>query len=86
MSLPTISSTPTTTSLNLGNGFSTKTTYQYNSSGMPTSIVNDTYQNGTLIEVDTQTFTYNNNVETINWSSDNKTFNYTSSGTFTSTY
>lgn len=86
MSLPTVTSSPTTTTLDLGNGFSAKTTYQYNSNGMPSSIVTDTYQNGILTNVDTQTFTYNNGVETTNWTDENKTFNTTSSGTFTFYY
>ena len=79
-------SLPNTTSLDLGNGFSSKTTYQYNSNNMPSNIVTNTYQNGILTNVDTQTFTYNNGVETINWTDENKTFNTTSSGTFTSSY
>lgn len=53
---------------------------------MPSSIVTDTYQNGVLDTVNTQTFTYNNGVETVNWTSDSKTFNTTSSGTFTAEY
>ena len=79
-------SLPNTTSLDLGNGFSSKTTYQYNSNNMPTNIVTNTYQNGILNNVNTQTFTYNNGVETINWTNEDKTFNTTSSGTFTSYY
>jgi len=86
MSLSEVTSSPTTTTLNLENGFSSKTTYQYNSNGMPSSIVTDLYQNGVLDIVNTQTATYNNGVETVNWTSDSKTFNTTSSGTFTAEY
>jgi len=79
-------SLPTTFSLNLVDGFSSKTKYQYNSNNMPSKIVTNNYQNGILYNVNTQTFTYNNGVETINWTDEDKTFNTTSSGTFTSYY
>ena len=86
MSLPLVTSTPTTTTVNLGNGFSSTTTYQNNAQGMPVSIESDTYQNGVLENVDTQNFTYNNNVETVSWTATNKTFNTSTSGTYSTTY
>jgi len=86
MSLPTVTSSPSKTTVDLGNGFTSKTTYQYNSEGMPTSIVTNTFQNGVLSNVDTQTFTYNNGVETINGTDQSKIYNTSSSGTYTAEY
>lgn len=86
MSLPIVTSSPKTTTVNLGNGFTSTTTYEYNSNSMPSNITTNTYQNGVLSNVDTQTFTYQNGVETVNWTDTSKTFNTSSSGTFTSEY
>jgi len=86
MSLPSLSSTPTTSTVNLGNGFSCTTTYKNNADGLPISIESDTYQDGVLTNVDTQNFTYNNNVETVSWTDTNKTLNMTSSGTYQTSY
>lgn len=85
MSLPSVTSTPSTQTLDFGNGIVSKTTYQYNSNNMPSSIVNDIYQNGVLTDENVQTFTYNNNIETVNWTNTNKTFNTSSSGTYSTT-
>jgi len=87
MSLPSVtSSAPSQVTVDLGNGFSSVTTSKNNANGMPISIENDTYQNGVLQSVDTQNFTYNNNVETVNWTLTNKTLNLSSSGTYTINY
>ena len=74
---------PHTSTVDLGNGFSTTTTYENNAQGLPISIESDTYQNGVLTSSDTQNYTYNNNVETVSWKLTNKTLNTTSSGSYT---
>lgn len=83
MSLPSISLTPNQSTVDLGNGFKTVTNSQSNSDGLPTSITSDSYQNGILIGVNTETFTYANGLETVNWSDINKQLNISSSGSYT---
>ena len=84
MSLPNV--TPNQITVNLGNGLSSVTTSKNNANGMPISIENDTYQNGVLQSIDTQNFTYNNGVETVNWTITNKTLNISSNGSYTINY
>lgn len=81
-----VTSGPTETTLNLGNGFSSTTSYKYDSNGMPTSIVTNNYQNGVLTETNNEYFSYNNGSETVNWNNYNKTYNTTSSGSYTINY
>ena len=71
MSLSIMTSSPNQVTINLGNGFSSTTITKNNADGMPVSIINDTYQNSVLSEVDTQNFTYANGVETVNWTTTN---------------
>ena len=84
--MSSVTSTPGIVTVNLENGFTSTTTTKNNADGMPISVENDTYQNGVLDYVDTQNFTYNNGVETVNWTATSKTFNTTSSGTYTMNY
>jgi len=86
MSSSIVTSTPNTISVNLGNGITSTTTYKYNSENMPISLEYDQYQNGVLTSETSQTYTYNNGVETINWFSENKTFNTSTSGSYTVNY
>ena len=83
MSLPSVTSTPTQTTVDLGNGFKSVTSTILNSNGLPSSVSTDSYQNGTLTDVSSQTFTYANGVETVNWSDVNKQFNTSTSGSYT---
>lgn len=83
MSSSVMTQIPTTQTLNLGDGISTTSTYQYDSFGVPSGIIVDTYQNGVLTNVENETFTFSNGSETINWTSTNKTLNTSSSGTKT---
>ena len=79
-------SPPNQVTINLGNGVTSTSTYQYNTNNMPTNIINNTYQNGILTNSNTETFTYNNGIETINYTSIDKTLNTTSSGSYTFNY
>jgi len=84
MSSSVMTPMPNTVTLNLGNGYSTTSTYKYNSFDLPSGVVIDTYQNGVLTNEDNETFIFNNNgTETINWTDTNKTLNTSSSGTST---
>lgn len=86
MSMPGVTSTPNQITVNLGNGMTSTTSYQYNSNGSPTSIVFDSYQNGILTSENKETITYNNGSETVSWTDFNKTLNTSTSGSYTSNY
>jgi len=84
MSSSAMTPMPSTVTLNLGNGYSTTSTYNYNSFDLPSGVVIDTYQNGVLTNEDNETFIFNKNgTETVNWTDTNKTLNTSSSGTST---